>query len=272
MSTPERAVYHGWVVVSMLLIVGALTIVAPLMIVADYDPGDGNLVITFGAFIGSFFAGRACPRRRLNEPAIAAVMVILIGIAALTTPTFGTAVWNRPDDVVLRSALTLGGLALVGALAGAFVGRMSRREPPASSPIRWVGMSVLITAGALGAGVFVLLVVCGDDFDSPTGTGLLFLGFLISALGAGYATQWAAHVRVPLAACSGAFILAVVGTGLGVIIDTMPLTERAQVFAGAVLFGAILSALSYAGARLALSHRERNAETPVVPPAQVSRS
>lgn len=272
MSAREKAVYHGWVILSMLLIVGALAIATPLMILVDYDPGRGYAVIAGGAFAGGFLAGRSSPHRRINEPAIAAVMVILLGIAALTTTTFGDALWDRPGDVVLERTAILALVALVGAVAGAFAGGRMRSGAAPGARAWWAVVSLVVTAGAMGSSVFLAFIVFGEHFGGG-GTAIVLLALFASSTGSGYLTQWAAPVRAPLAICSGVLILFLAGGALAAFIDHMGDSGvRPEVIGGSVLCGAILASMSYAGAGLAIERREEQRERPDVPEARATRS
>jgi hypothetical protein len=272
MSAQEKAVYHGWVVLSMLMIVGALGIATPLMILFDYDPGRGYLVIASGALVGGFIAGRSSPHKRINEPAVAAVMVILLGIAALTTTGFGDALWDRPSDVVLERTLILAGIALVAATAGAFIGGATRNGPPSAHPVWWAVVSMLVTAGAMGSSVFLTFIVFGEQLAGG-GTAVVLVGFFVSALGSGYVTQWAAPERVPLAVCAGVFTLFFAGGALATFLDHMGDNGiRFEVIGGTAVCGVVLASISYAGAGLAIERREEKREVPAVPPAKATRN
>jgi hypothetical protein len=61
-----------------------------------------------------------------------------------------------------REAGFLAGIGFVGGLGGAIIGEITAPQPPATGALRWMGLTVLITAGALMASLVVSHVLMVD--------------------------------------------------------------------------------------------------------------
>jgi hypothetical protein len=66
------------------------------------------------------------------------------------------------EDALWREAGIMAGVALGGGLVGAVIGEISAPREPSGSALRWMGMTVLITAGALMASLIVSNVLLVD--------------------------------------------------------------------------------------------------------------
>jgi len=184
-----------------------------------------------GAAIGGFFSGRASPHRSFLEPAIAGVLVVGSLVLFLWQTSVGTML--LPREQVLRAAPVIGGIVFAGGLGGAIFGELSAPDMVSHSRLRWMGMTWLITAGALLAALIVTHVLLVDSALRAGGAFKLWQsGELITADQLGRAILLA----MAAAAAIGGFVTQAAAP------DRMLLSVAAAVLVG---YAAALAALSY---------------------------
>lgn len=171
---PARRTFSlGWVVVSYFLVLGGIAAALVITVAAEIrDRRVGYGLIAGGAAIGGLFAGRASPHRSLLEPALAAALVIGSLVAFLSQTLLGQLV-----DVLIHAVTTetaddrsdmwrhigvIAGVAAAGGLVGGAIGEITAPGTPSSGALRWLGMALLITAGALLASSLVSHVLLVD--------------------------------------------------------------------------------------------------------------
>lgn len=202
----QSALHHGWVLVSYFLIFGGLFAAAIVSAALDLDSSMTPYAVTLaGAVLGGWFTGRLCRLGRIGEPLTASVAMTVSIVACTTSTDLGPALWDEPTLVIVGRSFLLGGCAFVGALVGALVGRArwrGRRDVPHSAAWHWVGVSTLVTLGAMGlaflvwVGVFSSHSLPGNDRESGS-TLIMFLVLgAVSVLG-GFITQVLADRRMP---------------------------------------------------------------------------
>jgi MFS family permease len=163
----------GWIVVSYFLVLGGIAAALVITVAAEIrDRTIGYGLVAAGAAIGGLFAGRASPHRSLLEPAIAAALVIGSLVAFLSQTLLGQFV-----DVLIHAVTTetaddrsdmwrhigvIAGVAAAGGLIGGAIGELTASGTPSSGALRWMGMALLITAGALLASSLVSHVLLVD--------------------------------------------------------------------------------------------------------------
>jgi MFS family permease len=255
----RRSFSLGWIVVSYFLVLGGIAAALVITVAAEIrDRTIGYGLVAAGAAIGGLFAGRASPHRSLLEPAIAAALVIGSLVAFLSQTLLGQFV-----DVLIHAVTTetaddrsdmwrhigvIAGVAAAGGLIGGAIGELTASGTPSPGALRWMGMALLITAGALLASSLVSHVLLVDRALRDGGMARVWEGrtlvsddalvrstMIALAAGAflgGLVTQAAAPVR-RLAAIGaavllgyGALLFAVIdprqgvdqGTALGVVV------------------------------------------------------
>lgn len=214
MSSSERRVFHpGWVLVAFFLICGGIFAAAVVAGVLElHSRTAGYVAFTVGATVGGLFAGRASPHRGILEPAVAGALVIGATYLFLSQTIVGGFVIAFEREQVTREALILGGLAFGGGFAGAVVGELSRSGPPSASALRWAGVTMLATAGALLVAMIVTNAVMIDQalkesgamarllqgtlVDTDTVARAMVIALAAAALLGGLITQMAAPVRL----------------------------------------------------------------------------
>jgi MFS family permease len=169
----RRSFALGWVVVSYFLVLGGIAAALVITIAAEVrDRYVGYGLVAAGAAIGGLFAGRASPHRSLLEPALAAALVIGSLVAFLSQTLLGQFV-----DVLIHAVTTetaenrgdmwrhigvIAGVAAAGGLVGGAIGEITAPATPSPGALRWMGMALLITAGALLASSLVSHVLLVD--------------------------------------------------------------------------------------------------------------
>ena len=256
----------SWVIASFLMICGGLAIVFGGAVAAGFR----SELAAYGAFalgaaIGGFTAGRASPHRSFLEPAIAAVLVVVVILAfARATPVGKLAIAMFPDAVTAVS-LRLGGIGFAAGLVGALAGELITRGPPPAGAIRWIWTSTLVTAGALivastAAGVILLNEAAeraieqffrGELGQRPLiEEGRVAITIALSTAAAsflgGMVTQMAAPRRLLLAAASGAFL----SVGGVVLVSGAATGDLLDLAIPAAATGAIAALIAWAGALL----------------------
>jgi MFS family permease len=169
----RRSFSLGWIVVSYFLVLGGIAAALVITVAAEIrDRTIGYGLVAAGAAIGGLFAGRASPHRSLLEPAIAAALVIGSLVAFLSQTLLGQFV-----DVLIHAVTTetaddrsdmwrhigvIAGVAAAGGLIGGAIGELTASGTPSPGALRWMGMALLITAGALLASSLVSHVLLVD--------------------------------------------------------------------------------------------------------------
>jgi MFS family permease len=169
----RRSFSLGWIVVSYFLVLGGIAAALVITVAAEIrDRYVGYGLVAAGAAIGGLFAGRASPHRSLLEPAIAAALVIGSLVAFLSQTLLGQFV-----DVLIHAVTTetaddrsdmwrhigvIAGVAAAGGLIGGAIGELTASGTPSPGALRWMGMALLITAGALLASSLVSHVLLVD--------------------------------------------------------------------------------------------------------------
>lgn len=126
-------------------------------------------VLTFaaGAAIGGFFAGRASPHKSYAEPAIAAALVVGSLVLLIYSTPMGEIAVGFTRGHVERIASTLGAVGLIAGLGGAVLGELATFGTGRAGPIRWTGIAILITAGALfAATLFAAIVLLNETAEA----------------------------------------------------------------------------------------------------------
>jgi hypothetical protein len=263
----QRRFSLGWVFVSYFMICGGI-VAATVAVVsglraADMDPRmAGYLACGGGGALGGLFAGRASNHFSILEPALAGAMVIASIFALIKYTAIGPWAFAFAETTIIRESLVLGGLAFGGGLVGAVVGEITAPGAPSRHPLRWLGMSVFLSAGAL---LFTTIVTHALLVDRTLRDPMLFARLwnespvvtqdqlaqaaLISLAGAallgGFVTQMAAPARMLLASAAGGFV-AIAGALFGLFALGRGLDTDAVIASLALGAGAFV--LSLAGA------------------------
>src|SRR5688572_1774081 len=74
-----------------------------------------------GAFVGGFVAGRASRGSTIVEPALGSILLIGTVVAMGAATPVGKVVWSVASQQIGKTAGIIGGVSVVGALAGAFL-------------------------------------------------------------------------------------------------------------------------------------------------------
>jgi hypothetical protein len=164
MSSVERRAFSlGWVVVSYFLVLGGI---AGALVAAGvlelHERTHAYALVAAGAAVGGLFAGRASPHRSYLEPALAGALVVGSLIAFMSRTSLGPWLYTFGKETMWREAAIVGAIALGGGLVGAVIGELSAPREPSGNPLRWSGMTLLITAGALLASLIVSNVLMID--------------------------------------------------------------------------------------------------------------
>ncbi|MEM9493670.1 MAG: hypothetical protein AAGC55_31260, partial [Myxococcota bacterium] len=153
----------SWVFVSYFAICGGLVVALAAAVyllqvkAIAFDPRmAGYATCGVGGLLGGLFAGRASRHFSVLEPALAGALVIGSIYCSLRWTAIGPFAFGFASEEIVRESLVLGGLAFGGGLTGALLGELSWTGAPSRNPIRWLGMTVFITAGAL---LFSLIAV-----------------------------------------------------------------------------------------------------------------
>jgi hypothetical protein len=263
----QRRFSLPWVLVSYFMICGG--IVAAIVAVvsgfraADMDPRvAGYLACGGGGALGGLFAGRASNHFSVLEPALAGAMVIASIFALIRYTAIGPLAFAFAEEAIIRESLVLGGLAFGGGLVGAVVGEITAPGAPSRHPLRWLGMSVFLTAGALLFTTVLTHALLADRTlrdpmlfsklwnESPVITqDQLVAAALISLAGAallgGFITQMAAPCRMLLASAAGAFV-AIAGALFGLF--ALGRVPYGDAVIAALAMGAGAFVLSFVGA------------------------
>lgn len=266
MAPERRGSFLGWTIVSYFAICGGL-MAAFLGVVAGRQDSPWAALAAFavGAAIGGFFAGRASPHRSYLEPALAGVLVVgsVLGFAYLTP--MGRLAIGYGGDELLHAAAVVGGIGLVAGFAGALFGELSALRQPPPGALRWLGMSVLLTAGALFAAATVaagLLVndaaekaiadawlgreVGRDLFDEERIVVAVALALGAASVVGGFVTQMAAPRRLLLPSAAGALLL----VGGAVVASTAAAGDVAEATWPALLTGGVAGLIALVGATI----------------------
>lgn len=266
MTRERRGSFFGWVVVSYFAICGGLSMAAAaLVFVPPREPLVPLAAFAAGAAIGGLFAGRASPHRSYVEPAVAAALVVASVLAYVKAMPMGAlAITYVGDDDVWRAAAYVGGAGAVAGFVGALVGEASAGDDLHPGALRWLGMSVLLTAGALfaasiAAGGLLLNeaaekaiadVWAGrevrDVFDEERVTVAVALALGAASFLGGLVTQMAAPRRLLLPSSGGALLL----VGGAVLASAATLGQTRDSLVPALVTGALAAAIALAGAVL----------------------
>jgi hypothetical protein len=223
-SSSSRAFSLGWVLLAYFFICGGIVFASIGLIAFRAEtPLAPYLAFGIGAAVGGVFAGRASPHRSLVEPAIAGLLVVGSIVALIAGTAIGPVVYAFASESVWRTSILLGASALAGGLLGAALGELTSPPAPSRSTLRWIGLAVLVTAGALFASLVianVLLVdrVLRDDellvklwqespvFEREDVLRAFFAALAGGAIGGGLITQMAAPSRQLLAVTAGVMV------------------------------------------------------------------
>ena len=255
----------GWVIVSYFLICGGVCVaIGGYALAGARQPSAGYAAFFVGAALGGAMAGRASPHRSYLEPALAAALVVGSVLAFVNSTPMGRLLVASYHDQVIRSAEVLAGLGAGGGLLGALVGEATQPRDPRLLGLRWLGLSLFISAGAvLSAGTFAALLLLnkaaekalgqiltgGIDPHQPllsqdrvalaataAGVGAAFLGGLVTQLGAPRRALVPAMLG-PLLVMGGAVLAIGAAAGRG-----------HQLVGPAVVVGAFAAAVALVGA------------------------
>ena len=262
----------AWVFVSFFLICGGVTAAAAgYALVGARDPGAGYAAFGVGAAIGGFLAGRASPHRSTLEPALAAALVVVSVVAFVqATPMgrLGIALAEQEASVsIWRHAAFAGGLGFAGGFIGALVGEAVEPRDPGLLGLRWLGLAILISAGALFvSGTAAAIILMNEAAEKALGQ--MWTGGLdpsrplltedrvtvvaaataasASVLG-GFVTQLGAPRRLLLPAIGGPFVIM---TGAVLAIGAL-VGRTAQLVGPALVIGAAAACIALVGALIA---------------------
>lgn len=294
----RRAFSFGWIFVSYFMICGGMVVgilatgyLLHTAQLTDVDPRlSAYLACGGGAALGGFFAGRSSSHFSILEPAIAGGLVIGSIFALVKWTALGPLVFSFAESRITRESLVLGGLASGGGLVGALAGEVSSSGTPSPSWLRWLGMAVFLTAGALLASTIASNVLLADrTLKDPQLIGRLLSGqeavsdedvmtaamvaLIAASFLGGLITQLAAPRRLLTAAALGVYT-AIAGGLIGIMALGGPLEQDSVV--GAVVIGAGAGILGLLGALLAwllcrLTGRAGMVKSPPLEPAALTR-
>lgn len=238
----------------------------------------GYIACGVGALIGGFFAGRSSRHFSILEPAIAGGLVIGSLFAAIKWTALGPWAFAYAEDTIVRESLVLGGLAFGGGLVGALIGEASSSGPPSEGAVRWLSMTIFITAGALLFAIIAVNVLLVDEklrdpeffrklmnhddtlVSRDEITGAILLALALAGFLGGLVTQMAAPMRMLMLALIGV-AMAIFGALYGVLV----LAEKAKdtdAIIGVVILAGGAGFLGFVGALLAwIARRVRRAIT-----------
>lgn len=165
-----RSFAISWIVISYFMICGGV-VIAMLALVrmlqnAEITPESaGYIACGAGALLGGFFAGRASSHFSILEPAIAGGLVIGSLFVAIKWTALGPWAFAYAKETIVRESLVLGGLAFGGGLLGALLGELSSSGsgPPSHGALRWLSMTIFVTAGALLFSIIAVNIVLADQ-------------------------------------------------------------------------------------------------------------
>lgn len=167
-STDEATFSVGWIFVSYFAICGGIVValgglIWTLQNVTLDARAAGYVACGAGGLIGGFFSGRASRHFSVLEPAIGGALVVGSVYGMVKWTALGPLVFAFAEETIARESLVLGGLAFGGGLTGALLGELSWRRPPSRSALRWLGMTIFLTAGALLAAIIATSVGFADQ-------------------------------------------------------------------------------------------------------------
>lgn len=269
-SSNRRALHHGWVLVSYFLVIGclALSFAGWVLIDIQFDALP-YVAFAMGALAGGFFAGRLCPHKRFNEPATAAVAVVMTLVALMSTTLLGPRIWEDSQGTIIWRSLILGACSLLGALLGTYLGHRTSPVRPSESAWRWAGISILLGLGAITLAVFVQFAILFRQHAPETAESSLILPlFAIMALASMFAavmTQVLAPRRMPWITGMGGGVTVVSMGVLGMAMDHKD--DLAGAIFGSVIIMGMYWVVGYLGARIGWFLKQRPAPEPPLPDA-----
>ena len=260
-----------WVFVSYFAISGGIVLaVAGMIWVMQHEAVDPRLAAYTacgaGALIGGFFSGRASRHFSILEPGLGGALTVGAVYAMIRWTAIGPLAFAFAAREITRESLVLGGLAFGGGLSGALIGELTWRDEPSSNALRWLGMTALLTIGALLLALIATSVGYADQTlrdptrlaeiwrqrSVPMSEDDLAVALLI-VLGAGgllggLSTQLAAPVRMLIVIMIGAF-----GTISGILLGTLQWARAldAEALRSALLLAGGAAILGLVGAGLA---------------------
>jgi hypothetical protein len=265
MSPRERALYHGWVAVSYLLICGWLLAFGALGALYGLETRWVlHGVVILGSFAGGFTAARVAPRPRTLEPATAGVAVVATVIAAVVTDLGGLAAVGADARLFFEHA-AFGAEALAMSWLGARLAIRTTTTPAADTALRAAAVSLLIYLGIFFASWLVVAIAVpgvfdgADDAPGLVAAALLILG--LSAALAGLVTQLITPSR-RLGACAA-------GAPLGLaFLACFAVADDAEAALGLLVLGFLTWGVGVAVAGLGWKLRDRP-RGPALPPAEI---
>lgn len=267
-SPQDRGFSVSWILVSYFAICGGIVLAVAVFLATGGNSGldprvAGYVTCGVGGLVGGFFAGRASRHFSIVEPAVAGALVIGSVYALVKWTAIGPWAFTFAAEAIVRESLVLGGLAFGGGLSGALLGELSWTGTPSANPIRWFGMTVFLTAGALLVSAIGASVAFADQTlrDPEALRQILTEGtvrvtedevvrVVLAALAAtgflgGAVAQLAAPARILSAATLG--VLVTVGGGIaGLLAWGGELRE--ETVRGALLLGGGAAFLAFVGA------------------------
>lgn len=251
MSSSSSRFSLGWVLLSYFFICGGIVFASiGLVALRAQTTLAPFLAFGIGAALGGVFAGRASPHRSLLEPALAGVLVVGSIVALIAGTAIGPVVYAFASDSVWKTSTLLGASALAGGLIGAAFGELTSPAVPSGNPLRWIGVAVLLTAGALFAGLVVSNVLMVDRalrddelllklweksplFEREDVLRAFYTALAGGAVGGGLVTQLAAPSRQLFAATAGVMI-AYAGMFYAILAFTEALDRDAMIGVGVI--------------------------------------
>jgi hypothetical protein len=166
-----------------------------------------------GGFAGGFLAARASRGSTVLEPVLGALLFVATLAALVMATSVGRMLWSLGQDEMTRTALTVGGVALAGALLGAWISERALGAATGSA-IPWVLYVAMAVGGAcliafMAAAALRLggvapgdlgAIAAGDRVMHVT----ILVGIGVGCLLAGMVAGASARTRILLAAWLGA--------------------------------------------------------------------
>jgi hypothetical protein len=205
----DRSFSFSSILNSYFMVAGGVALALLGVVLAKLD-GNVPLVaaVGVGAFVGGWFAARASRGSTIVEPAIGAVLMVGTTAALIAATRGGQILWHIAQDDVMKFAGIVGGVALAGALIGAFISEKALGEATTSSLpwVVYVGLAVLggsFIAWQIGVALPYQEVVGGIGRDQDTAAKVLLIALAAGALLSGIGAGASARTRVIAAAFVG---------------------------------------------------------------------
>jgi hypothetical protein len=212
---PRNAFSFASVVMSFFLVAGGI-VLGLIGFAVLKQPSQPLFFAAFGlgAFVGGFVAARASAGSTIIEPALGSILLVGSVVAMGAATPVGKILWAVASEQVGRTSGIIGGVAIAGALIGAFLSEKLFGEATTSS-IPWVIYTALATCGACLIAWMVAIAILLQDMNALQTQaarekgGVAFLagigaGCLLSGLAVGASSRRRALLGSLLGAAVGA--------------------------------------------------------------------